>query len=145
MPLHSISPFDPVDDEEDIDAWLTKHMSPLAAKPACRCFDWRTAACDYAAIMILSTRFAVSSFVIVLGAPLFLYFVIAGWNLPTQLPGSVGYLMLPALFTIAAGSMLTAPLGARVAHGLDITQFKRVFALLLFGLAGYMAWHGLSA
>ena len=72
-------------------------------------------------------------------------YVIAGWNLPTQLPGSVGYLMLPALFAIAAGSMLTAPLGARVAHGLDIAQFKRVFALLLFGLAGYMAWHGLSA
>ena len=88
MPLHSISPFDPVDDEEDIDAWLTKHMSPLAAKPACRCFDWRTAACDYAAIMILSTRFAVSSFVIVLGAPLFLYFVIAGWNLSLLFTGA---------------------------------------------------------
>ena len=71
-------------------------------------------------------------------------YVVAGWHLPSLLPGSVGYLMLPALLTIAVGSMLTAPLGARVAHAMDIGQFKRVFAVLLYGLAGYMVWHGLS-
>ncbi len=72
-------------------------------------------------------------------------YVIAGWNLPAGLPGSFGYLMLPALLVIASASMLTAPLGARVAHAMDIALFKRVFAVLLYGMAAYMAWHGLAS
>jgi uncharacterized membrane protein YfcA len=70
-------------------------------------------------------------------------YVLAGWDLPQALPGSVGYLMLPALAVIALASVFTAPLGARVAHGIDVRKLKRVFALLLYGLAGYMAWRGL--
>ncbi len=71
-------------------------------------------------------------------------YVVAGWNLPPGLPGSVGYLMLPALLTIASASMLVAPIGARVAHAMDVARFRRVFAMLLYGLAAYMAWHGLA-
>jgi uncharacterized protein len=56
----------------------------------------------------------------------------------------VGYLMLPALAVIAVASVLTAPLGARVAHSIDLTKLKRVFAVLLYGLAGYMAWRALA-
>ena len=72
-------------------------------------------------------------------------YVVAGWNLPQQLPGSLGYLVLPALLVIAAASVLTAPLGARAAHALDTRQLKKVFALMLFGLGSYMAWRGFSA
>ncbi len=72
-------------------------------------------------------------------------YVVAGWNLPQQANGSLGYLMLPALAVIAAASVLTAPLGARTAHALDVKKLKRVFAVLLYGLAGYMAWRGLTA
>lgn len=71
-------------------------------------------------------------------------YVVAGWGLPQTVPGAVGYLMLPALVVIAAASVLTAPLGARAAHALDTAQLKRVFAVLLYGLASYMAWRGLS-
>lgn len=71
-------------------------------------------------------------------------YVIAGWNLPQQVAGSLGYLMLPALVTIAAASVLTAPLGARAAHALDVGAVKRLFAVLLYALAVYMAWRGLS-
>jgi uncharacterized membrane protein YfcA len=31
-----------------------------------------------------------------------------------------------------------APLGARVAHRTDVARLRRLFALLLFGLATYM-------
>jgi len=72
-------------------------------------------------------------------------YVVAGWNLPQQVPGSLGYLVLPALLVIAAASVLTAPLGARAAHALDTRQLKKVFALMLFGLGSYMAWRGFSA
>jgi uncharacterized membrane protein YfcA len=36
--------------------------------------------------------------------------------------------------------MTLAPYGAQVAHRVDVTRLKRVFALLLFGLAGYMLY-----
>jgi uncharacterized membrane protein YfcA len=71
-------------------------------------------------------------------------YVIAGWALPATLPGAVGYLYLPALGVVAAASVLMAPLGARTAHAMDVRAFKRLFALLLYGVAGYMAWRTLS-
>jgi uncharacterized membrane protein YfcA len=72
-------------------------------------------------------------------------YVIGGWGLPNTLPGSLGYLYVPALLCIAAASVSTAPLGARVAHSLDVRQLKRVFALLLYALAAYMVHMALAA
>ncbi|MFO1328637.1 MAG: sulfite exporter TauE/SafE family protein [Rubrivivax sp.] len=66
-------------------------------------------------------------------------YVIAGWALAPALPGAMGYLYLPALALIALASTTMAPLGARVAHRTDVARLKRVFALVLFGLATYMA------
>ena len=71
-------------------------------------------------------------------------YVLAGWHLPNPPPGAFGYLMLPALALIAAVSMLTAPLGARAAHAMDTRHLKRVFAVLLYGLAANMAWRGIT-
>ena len=53
---------------------------------------------------------------------------------------TVGYLYLPALFTIAAASVLMAPLGARTAHRIDVQSLRRLFALLLMALAATMLW-----
>lgn len=44
---------------------------------------------------------------------------------------SFGYIYFPALIGLVSASMLTAPLGARLAHWLPVPQLKRVFALLL--------------
>jgi uncharacterized membrane protein YfcA len=66
-------------------------------------------------------------------------YAVSGWGLPSALPGGFGYLYLPALVVIASASVLMAPLGARAAHGMDVLRLKRLFALLLLGLAGYMA------
>ncbi len=69
-------------------------------------------------------------------------YVYAGWGL--RLPGgTVGYLYLPALASIVATSVLTAPLGARVAHAMDVDRLRVAFAGLLYVLAGYMIWKGL--
>jgi uncharacterized membrane protein YfcA len=46
-------------------------------------------------------------------------------------PFSIGYIYLPALIGIAVTSYLTAPLGARLAHSLPVSQLKKGFALLL--------------
>jgi len=71
-------------------------------------------------------------------------YVVGGWGLAANLPGAVGYLYLPALALIALASVTMAPLGARTAHAMDVAQLKRVFATLLFALAAYMLWMGLS-
>ncbi len=63
-------------------------------------------------------------------------FALAGWH-ETGLPaGSTGYLYWPALVGVAVASVLTAPLGARLAHTLPVSVLKRVFAavLVLVGL-----------
>ena len=55
---------------------------------------------------------------------------------------SLGYLWLPALLALACCSVLTAPLGARAAHRLPVGQLKRIFASVLYLLAGYMLVKG---
>ena len=72
-------------------------------------------------------------------------YVIGGWTLTPALPGAVGYLYLPALLVIATASVTMAPLGARTAHAMNVAQLKRAFAGLLFLLAGYMLYKGLSS
>lgn len=67
-------------------------------------------------------------------------YVIGGWSLSPSIPGAVGYLYLPALAIVAAASVAMAPLGARTAHTMNVQAFRRVFAVLLYGVAGYMAW-----
>jgi uncharacterized membrane protein YfcA len=71
-------------------------------------------------------------------------YVIAGWGLPSPLPGTLGYLSLPALAVLALASVLMAPLGARAAHRLDTRRLKKVFAVLLYGLAASMFWRVLG-
>ena len=63
----------------------------------------------------------------------------AGRDLPAM-PWTAGYLYLPALLVISAASMALAPLGARTAHRLDVRPLRRMFALVLYALAGYMLW-----
>lgn len=46
-------------------------------------------------------------------------------------PHTLGFVYLPALLGVSAASMLTAPLGAKLAHALPIGGLKKIFALLL--------------
>jgi len=57
-------------------------------------------------------------------------YVVNGWT--AQLPPhTLGFIYLPALMGVSLASVLTAPLGARMAHALPIAMLKKVFALLL--------------
>ncbi len=51
---------------------------------------------------------------------------------------SLGYVYLPALAGIVLASVLTAPLGAALAHRLPTRRLKQIFALLLYVLATRM-------
>ncbi|MFV0422400.1 sulfite exporter TauE/SafE family protein [Oleidesulfovibrio sp.] len=58
-------------------------------------------------------------------------YVISGWGQPTLPEYSVGYVYLPAMVGIVCASMLTAPVGVRLAHSLPVPRLKRIFAALL--------------
>ena len=72
-------------------------------------------------------------------------YVFGGVGLANLPPYSLGYVWLPALVVIASCSVLTAPLGARSAHQLPVKKLKRAFALILYLLAAYMLYRGLTA
>ncbi len=60
-----------------------------------------------------------------------LAFTFTGWSV-TDLPaGSWGYVYSPALLGVAGASVLTAPLGAWLAHNLPSQLLKRFFSLFL--------------
>jgi uncharacterized protein len=67
-------------------------------------------------------------------------YVLAGWSVQGLPQGALGFVHVPALLAVSAASVLTAPLGARTAHRMDMAQLRRVFSVLLFGLAGYMVY-----
>jgi uncharacterized membrane protein YfcA len=67
-------------------------------------------------------------------------YVTGGWHAAGLPAGSLGFVYLPALAGIVAGSVLTAPLGAWTSHRLPVRRLKRIFALLLLVLAIRMLW-----
>jgi uncharacterized membrane protein YfcA len=71
-------------------------------------------------------------------------YVISGTSVHDLPVGSFGYIWLPALVVIAACSFMTAPLGAKAAHSLPIHKLKRIFGSVLYVLAAYMLYKGLT-
>ncbi len=83
----------------------------------------------------IGTSAAVGFSIAFAGAFSYLY---SGWN-HSLLPNySAGFIYLPALSGIVISSIFFAPLGADWAHKLDVKKLKRIFAVLLIGLAGYL-------
>lgn len=72
-------------------------------------------------------------------------YVISGWHMTGITPGAIGYIHVPALVTLAAASVSLAPVGARLAHRLDTARLKRVFALLLYAIAGFMLYKAITS
>lgn len=65
-------------------------------------------------------------------------FVFSGWAVQGLPSGALGYVHTYAWLTLACGSVLMAPVGAKAAHALPVKPLKRIFALLLVSLAAYM-------
>jgi uncharacterized membrane protein YfcA len=65
-------------------------------------------------------------------------FIATGWMQSELPPHSVGYVYLPAALGITLASVLTAPVGAAVAHRLPTKRLKQIFSILLYGLAAKM-------
>lgn len=58
-------------------------------------------------------------------------FLVAGWNEPELPAWSIGYIYGPAFLGIALVSLVSAPLGAKLAHTLPVDALKKAFAVFL--------------
>ena len=59
----------------------------------------------------------------------------------TPLPnGTLGYIYVPALISVAAASVLTAPLGAKAAQVLPNSLMKKIFAGMLYSMGAFMLY-----
>lgn len=58
-------------------------------------------------------------------------FVLSGWHLDTLPAGSTGFVYWPAVAGVMVASIVSAPMGARLAHSLPVATVRRLFALLV--------------
>ena len=72
-------------------------------------------------------------------------YVISGMSVTGLPDDAIGFIWVPALVVIALCSVFTAPLGAKAAHSLPVKKLKRIFAMILYALAAYMLFKGLSS
>ncbi|MDJ0928509.1 MAG: sulfite exporter TauE/SafE family protein [Gammaproteobacteria bacterium] len=72
-----------------------------------------------------------AGFGLVIAIPGTLGFIVGGWGQPALPPGSLGYVNLIGFALIVPATILTAPVGARLAHALNPAPLRRAFALFL--------------
>jgi uncharacterized membrane protein YfcA len=72
-------------------------------------------------------------------------FALVGWNVVGLPPGSSGFVYWPAVAAISVTSVASAPFGAWLAHRLDQSSLKRLFALFIGLLGIWMIVRNLSA
>ena len=65
-------------------------------------------------------------------------YMYGSWGNPSLPSGSLGFVYLPAVACIVSVSIFTAPLGAKMARKLNVTQLKRIFGVILLMLAVFM-------
>lgn len=70
-------------------------------------------------------------------------YVALGWH-EVSLPGSIGYVYLPAFVGIILTSIPFAPLGVYLAHKLPTLKLHRIFALVVIFVGGKLLWQVLQ-
>jgi uncharacterized membrane protein YfcA len=65
-------------------------------------------------------------------------YIVNGLSAPDLPAWSIGYVYLPALVGLIITSVLTAPLGVRLAHRLPMEGLRRIFAILLLAMGTRM-------
>lgn len=62
-------------------------------------------------------------------------YLVNGWSVANLPAHTLGYIYWPAVIAMALMSSIAAPAGAKLAHRLSLPLLKKLFALLLVGLA----------
>lgn len=70
-------------------------------------------------------------------------FMVAGFDDPRLPPGSIGYVNLIGFALISPMAVLTAPIGASIAHRLSQRQLSLVFGIFLLAMSVRMIWRAI--
>ncbi len=92
--------------------------------------------CNVAIHRAIGTSAAIGFPIAVAGA---VGYIVNGLSAPLP-PYSLGFVYLPALAGIATASIVTAPVGAKLAHSLPVDKLKKIFALLLIVMGTKLLW-----
>ncbi|KIX11353.1 membrane protein [Dethiosulfatarculus sandiegensis] len=93
--------------------------------------------CNVKVHKAIATSAAIGMPIAIFGA---IGYIINGWGDPNLPPYSLGYVQWPALLGVACVSVLTAPLGAKIAYLMPTAVLKKVFAIFLLLMAVRMFW-----
>ncbi len=97
------------------------------------CMTW----CNVPMRVAVGTSAAIGFPIALTGA---LGYIWNGWGSPDLPEWALGFVYLPGLVGIVAGSVLTVPLGASLAHRLQVNKLKRFFGLFVCVMAARMFW-----
>ena len=67
-------------------------------------------------------------------------YILAGWGLPGLPPLSLGYVNLIGVAIVVPITLVTAPLGVRMAHALSKRRLERLFGFFLLAVSANFAW-----
>ena len=71
----------------------------------------------------------------IIAIPAVIGYIVEGWNVPLGVPLSLGYVSVAGAIAVAPLSVLTAPLGVKVAHRLSRRTLEYVFVAFLLTVA----------
>ncbi|MGE4527530.1 MAG: sulfite exporter TauE/SafE family protein [Rhodospirillaceae bacterium] len=77
---------------------------------------------------------------LIIGLPGTVGYIVSGLGDPHLPPFSIGYANLLGFALIVPTTMLTAPIGARIAHAIDPVLLRKAFAFFLFVTSCRMFW-----
>lgn len=89
----------------------------------------------------VGTAAAIGLIIAVPGALMAMFY---GWGNPNLPPFSIGYVNIVAFLLIVPTSVLSAPIGAKLAHTLPPAKLRLVFAAFLFFTGARMIWGVIS-
>lgn len=79
-----------------------------------------------------------AGFGVIIAVPSVIGFLLFGWDETSKPPFTVGLVNLPAFVVIVSMTLLTTPLGVKLAHAMDPKPLKRIFAVFIALMAANM-------
>jgi uncharacterized membrane protein YfcA len=85
-----------------------------------------------------------AGFGVLIAVPSMIGFMLTGWDVPDKPPLTLGYVNLIAFGVIVSMTMLTTPIGVRLAHAMNPRPLKLAFAIFIAVMAANMLRKGLG-
>jgi uncharacterized membrane protein YfcA len=85
-----------------------------------------------------------AGFGVLIAVPSMIGFMLTGWDVPNKPPLTLGYVNLLAFGVIVSMTLLTTPIGVRLAHAMNPRPLKLAFAIFIALMAANMLRKGLG-